>query len=138
MRYNLDNKPDIEAAVTFLTGLVAKHALVDIKKVSPKRTLNQNNYLYLILGVFGNHFGYFPEEAKSVFKEVNSQIFKYAKNGRTFYRSTADLTKEEMIAAIDKFMQKSAEQGCPLPPATDQEWLMSVQNEMEQQGYYLK
>lgn len=137
MKYNLTNKEEAEKAFSYLTELVGKHALVEVKKISPKRSLPQNAYLHLLLGYFGLHFGYDLEEAKQVYKEVNASTYKYTKKGRTFWKSSASLTKEEMAATIDKFMRKSADAGCPLPPAENAEWLSLAANEIEQAQYYL-
>lgn len=137
MKYNLSVEAEAEQAVEYLVELVDKDALVEIKKISPKRSLNQNNYLHLIIGAFGQHFGYTLEEAKQIYKELSPGIYKYEKKGRTFWRSSADLTKEDMAKTIDTFMQASAEQDYPLPLATDQEWLREIENEIERSKYYL-
>lgn len=137
MKYNLISDLEVAKAFGYLTDLAAKHSIVEIKKISPKRSLNQNSYLHLIIGAFGQHFGYTLEEAKQIYKELSPGIYKYEKKGRTFWKSSADLTKEEMAKSIDKFMQASAEQDYPLPLATDQGWLQEISNAIEQSNYYL-
>jgi hypothetical protein len=52
-------------------------------------------------------------------------------------RSSADLDKAEMAKSIDRFIEASKEAGYPLPPATDQNWLREVSNQIEREGYYL-
>ncbi len=137
MKFNLASQAEAEKAFSYLSDLSGKHALAEVKKISPVRTLNQNSYLHLIIGAFGQHFGYTLEEAKQIYKELSPSIYKYEKKGRTFWRSSADLTKEEMASSIDKFMQASAAQDYPLPLATDQGWLREIENAMEQSKYYL-
>lgn len=137
MKYNLADKSEKSQAMSYFMKLVNKKSLVEVKKISPRRTLNQNSYLHLLIGAFAAHFGYTIDEAKIVYKDMNMSTFLYEKNGRKFYRSTADLDKEEMAKTIDTFMQKSAEQGCTLPLATDQEWLRQIENEIERSRYYL-
>ncbi len=137
MKYNLTNDLEVASAFGYLTDLAGKKSLVEVKKISPKRSLNQNSYLHLIISAFGLHFGYTADEAKIIYKEINKSLYQYDKKGRTFYRSSADLTKEEMAESIDKFMQKSAEAGYPLPLATDQGWLMEISNAIEGAKYYL-
>lgn len=138
MNYNLNSIQEADKAFSYLTDLVGKQALVEIKKISPKRSLSQNSYLHLLISYFGLHFGYTIDEAKAIYKEINSNLYKYEKKGRVFWRSSADLTKEEMASSIDRFMQRSAEAGCTLPPATNKEWLLAVQNEIERSKYYLQ
>lgn len=135
MRYNLDDTKEADEAFTHLTKLVGQHAEAEVKKVVPGRSLRQNNYLHLLLGAFGMHFGYTLEEAKIIYKEINSSVYKYKKKGRTFLRSSADIDKDEMTRSIDQFRLKSAEAGCELPLATNQDWLRSIENAMEQHRY---
>lgn len=137
MKFNLVMPGENIKAFNFLSELSEKQSVVEVKKVSPRRSLNQNSYLHLLIGAFGAHFGYTLEEAKIIYKEISKDIYQYEKKGRTFLRSSADLTKEEMAKSIDRFMQKSAEQGYPLPLAENTEWLMSLENAMEQAKYYL-
>ncbi len=137
MKYNLANPAEAEKAFTYLSELSGKHALVEVKKISPKRSLNQNSYLHLIIGAFGVHFGYTLAEAKVIYKQINKEIYAYKKKNSTFWRSSADLTKEEMAKSIDAFRQQSDEWGYPLPLATDKDWLMSIENAIEQSRYYL-
>ena len=137
MKYDLSIQAEATGAREYLERLIKRGNMAEVKKVSPTRSLNQNNYLHLLLGAFGSHFGYTLEEAKLIYKEINANIYGYEKKGRTFFRSSADLDKAEMTITIDKFREKSAEQGCPLPTATDQGWLRSIENEMERTKQHL-
>ena len=137
MKYNLSVAAEAERAFTYLTELAGKDALVEVNKISPKRSLNQNSYRHLLISAFAQHYGYTNEESKLIYKELNKGIYEYDKKGRKFYRSSADLTKEEMMKSIDLFREKSAEQGYPLPLATDQDWLRELGNSIEMQSKYL-
>ena len=138
MKYNLADRTELDAAFQYLTDLAAKDIIAEIKKVSPARSLNQNNYLHLLLGAFGQHFGYTIDEAKTIYKrDVNPDIYVYEKGGAKFLRSSADLDVAEMTKSIDSFRAYSKEQGCPLPAATDQGWLREIENEIERSKYYL-
>lgn len=137
MNYNLADKTELKAARNRMSYLARKDSVIKLTKVNPKRSLSQNNYLHLILSAFGAHFGYTLEESKLIYKEVNKSFYEYQKKGRVFSRSSADLDKEEMSYTIDRFMEKSAEAGCELPLATDQDWLMQIENEIERNKRYL-
>jgi hypothetical protein len=142
MKYNLAIPVEVNRAKEYLATLIEKKALAEVTKISPRRTLNQNSYLHLIIGAFGAHFGYTTEEAKQIYKELNKTLYEYQKKGvigtvKTFYRSSADLSKEEMAKSIDCFREKSDEAGYPLPLATDQGWLREIENAIEQSKYYL-
>lgn len=143
MKYNLANVKEATAAIEYLVALTGQGKMAEVKKISPKRSINQNSYLHLLLGAFGQHFGYTLEEAKMIYKTLpgNLELYGYTKEVRgkkwEFLRSSADLTKEEMAKTIDKLHEWSKKGGYPLPPATDQEWLRQVENDIERNGYYL-
>lgn len=137
MKYNLLNKAEKSEAFRYFMILANKKAVVEIKKISPGRTISQNSYLHLLIGAFGAHFGYNIEEGKTIYKEINKDVYRYEKKGRVFWKSSADLSVDEMAKTIDKFMRVSAEAGYPLPPATDREWLRRIENEIERNKHYL-
>lgn len=137
MRFSLANQREAGQALSYLLELTQRGTLAEVKKISPNRSLNQNAYLHLLIGAFAQHFGYSLEEAKQIYKELNAQIYGYKKKGRMFWRSSAEISKEDMAKSIDVFMQKSADAGYPLPLATDQDWLRAVENEIERSKYYL-
>jgi hypothetical protein len=141
MKFNLKLEPQAKEASIFYAQLLASDATIEIKRLYPRRTINQNSYLHLILGAFGVHFGYTLEEAKQIYKEINKEVYQYSKENRgktrVFMRSSADLNKDEMAKTIDKFIKVSGEAGCGLPLATDKEWLMRIENELERNRRYL-
>lgn len=137
MKFNLAIEADAGSARMRLSYLTARKKIVEIREVQQRRTLPQNSYLHLLLGAFGQHFGYTIEEAKLIYKELNTGIYRYEKKGRKFWRSSADIGKEEMAKSIDVFMKKSADAGYPLPLATDQEWLRQIENEIERSKHYI-
>lgn len=138
MKYNTAIKQEKSQAFSYFMRLANKKYMVEVKRVMPGRTLRQNSYLHLLLGYFGQHFGYTLDEAKTVYKrDVNPSIYVYTKNGAKFLRSSADLDTQEMTKSIDRFREFSNEQGLPLPTATDQEWLRQIDNEIERSKYYL-
>jgi N-formylglutamate amidohydrolase len=128
----LDEK---KQAMSLFMRLVNTKKLVEVKQYRAGRSLRQNAYLHLLIGYFGQHFGYTLEEAKQIYKEINRGIYVYEKKGRTFWRSSAELDTAEMTQTIDQFREKSKENGCPLPAATDQGWLREIENEIERSKY---
>jgi hypothetical protein len=137
MKYNLKNPLEMVKAQEELARLTHLGELVELKKVAKRRSLPQNRYLHLLLGAFATHFGYTKEEAKLIYKELNAGLYKYDKNGRSFYKSSRQLTKEEMTKSIEAFRAYSAMYDYPLPEATDQGWLLNIENTMEQMEQYL-
>lgn len=132
MNYNLADKTELKAARNRVSYLARKGQRVRITKVMEGRSLAQNNYLHLILAAFAANFGWRLDEAKTVYKrDVNPDLYVYEKNGSKFLESSANLDKEQMAQSIDRFLEFSKEQGYPLPLATDQEWLLQIENEIE-------
>lgn len=139
MKYDLSNADEAKAALAYLERLITRKNVCEVKKVDPKRSLQQNNYLHLLLGAYGLELGYNIDEAKTVFKrDINPTIFVYEKNGSKFLRSSADLTTAEMTRAIDRFREFADEvNGIYLPPAENVAELRSIENAMERSRNYL-
>lgn len=143
MKYNLNSSHDVAEANRLLAQLTVDKKVVEIKEVKPRRSLNQNAFLHLLLGAFGSHLGLSLDEAKGVYKRLPGNKELYIKHierdGLTleYERSSAKLDKEEMSRSIETLREWSAKMGYPLPTATDQEWLRQIENEIERNGRYL-
>lgn len=141
MKYDTGNQTEAGQAFAYLVQLSSEKKKVEIKVIKPRRSLNQNSYLHLLLGAFGSHFGYTLEEAKTIYKDLNKPIYYYDKEVRGkvhhFARSSADLDVDEMTKSIDVLRDWSDKAGYPLPTATDQEWLRQIENEIEKHERYL-
>lgn len=135
MKYDLKTQAKVDEAAEYLAKLAGWEAEVEIKRIFPDRTLAQNNYLHLLLTAFGMHFGYDIDEAKWLYKDVNRSIYRYERKGHVFWRSSADLNKDEMSATISKFKEMAEKQGCQLPDAEQHVWLREISNEAERTQY---
>lgn len=143
MKFDLASTKDSGEAMMFLTEQIREKKKIDIKVIKPRRSLNQNAYLHLILGEFAMFVGCTLEEAKLLYKQLpgNKSIYVYKKEVKgkefEFVRSSADLNVEEMNKSIDTLHEWAVKMGHPLPPATDMEALMRIENDMEKQSRYL-
>ena len=149
--FNLKNPYDAEKFKEYVNKLYVENKksqygiVVEVTKKQTQRTLAQNRYLHVCLGYFASEFGYTLEEVKVVyFKQmVNKDIFlRRRKNKRghevNFLRSTTDLDKSEMTAAIDRFRNwSSAECGLYIPAANESEALIAAEQQIEQFKEYL-
>lgn len=124
-------------------ALKRKGATVDLTE-KKTRTLNQNSYVHLIIGVVAMETGNTIEYTKEKYfkRLVNPDLFVRSKEdrfiGKTEYlRSSAELTKEEMTQAIDKFRNWAATEGWYLPSPDDKTLLQSVEYQMGKQRQYL-
>lgn len=147
MKYNLENVKEADEAFEYLTKLSGQESFVEIKKINPKRSLNQNAYLHLTFGIFSLETGYTLEESKTIYKrEANPAIYVYSKQiayrGGTrevkFLKSSADLDTLEMTITIDKWREYAAENGVHIPPPENLDELRSLENEIDKQSFYIR
>ena len=143
MTYDFKIELDLLKADARWEALKRKGAVVDLTE-KKTRTLNQNSYVHLIIGVVAMETGNTIEYVKEhYFKRlVNPDLFVRSKVdrfiGRTEYlRSSAELSKEEMTQAIDKFRNWAATEGWYLPSPDDKTLLQSVEYQMGKQRQYL-
>ena len=133
--YDLNKMIDRQRAEKRFAELLEERTKIILTK-KVRRTLSQNNYLYLILGWFACETGYTAVEAKQIFKEQSSNIFRYEKNGYDFMKSSAELTTTEMTHAIERFRNySSAEAGIYLPEPREKEWLEEIESEMQRNKF---
>ena len=145
MIYNLNNEYEIPKFKERVEKLVADKATVEIKKIYPKRSLAQNNYLHLLLGYFGSEYGLSIEEVKlDIFKRrCNPELFKRSHSNKKglrveFLRSTSELSTAEMATAIERFRNwSSAVAGIYLPSADEQEFLVHIKKVKEEKIDYI-
>lgn len=144
MILDLNNNFDREKFKARSEFLLSKRKVIEITEKT-SRTLNQNNYLFFLLNIFAMEYGESVEFVKQrFFKERwNPAIFVRNKNDMilgeiTYLRSSADLTKEEMITAIDRFKVSSLkEAGIFLPDAISKEEQLELMIQIDKQKKYL-
>ena len=143
MLYNLSNPLDRERFAARANALLQKGSVVELTEKT-LRTLNQNSYLHLIIGAVAMDVGVTLEYAKREYfkKLVNADLFIRKEQDRfsgeiEVIRSSADLTKEEMSMAIDRFKRWGAENGFYLPSPDDKERLKYIEIEMGRIKQYL-
>lgn len=132
MIYNLKDWEQVKKFQKRVQGLIDKGARVDLTEKRGQRTLNQNSYFYLLLGIAGLELGYTTEEMKQILKtEICNDIFSYGKDGHIFLRSTADLSSKQMTNVIDKFKVEMAKMNIYLPDPNEQEKLDAMAAEIQ-------
>ena len=143
MVYDLSSDFQRKAFLARVDNLMEKGAVVELtEKVF--RSPNQNRYLHLLIGVVAIETGNTLEDAKKwYFKETcNSDLFHVQHRDKMgnyidHIRSTAELTKEEMSMAIDRFKRWGAENGIYMPNPGDIHLLKQIEIEMGRMKSYL-
>lgn len=144
MILNLNIELDREKFKTRSDFLLEKRKVVELTEKTG-RSLKQNSYLFLILNIFAMEYGESVEFVKQrFFKELcNPEIFVRTKSDKllgeiTYLRSSADLTKEEMVTAIDRFkIWASKEAGIFIPDAISDDERIELLRQIDRQKEYL-
>ena len=124
-------------------ALLEKGCVVNLSEKT-FRSRNQNSYLHLLLGVVAMETGNTLDYCKEwYFKRLcNKDLFVATRQDRfagqvEVVRSTADLTKEEMSMAIDRFQRWGNENGIYMPNPGDESLLREIEIEMGRIKSYL-
>ena len=143
MVYDLSSDFQRKAFLARVDNLIGKGAVVELTEKA-FRTPNQNRYLHLLIGVVAIETGNTLEDAKKwYFKETcNPDLFHVQHRDKMgncidHIRSTAELTKEEMSMAIDRFKRWGAENGIYMPNPEDIHLLKEIEIEMGRMKSYL-
>lgn len=143
MTYDLSQTLDRERFRTRCFYLISKGAAVDLTERTFRST-SQNRYLHLLIGLVALEVGESVEYVKETYfkRLVNPSTFVVAKEDKLAgkvetLRSSADLTKEEMSTAIDRFKMWGRQQGWVMPDPGDTEILRQLEIEMSRQNRYI-
>ncbi len=146
MKFNLNNPVDKEKFKIRCNKLFEDGEYVELRKINQNRSIPQNSYLHLLLGLFALEYGDTIEYVKEeIFKkQVNKEIFRgefpNRKTGeiRIGWRSTVALDTGEMTLAIDRFRDWSVkEAGIYLPTANERDFLKEAEIQMERAKQYI-
>ena len=143
MVYDLSSDFQRKSFLARMDNLMEKGAVVELTERA-FRSPNQNRYLHLLIGVVAIETGNTLEDAKKwYFKETcNPDLFHVQHRDKMgncidHIRSTAELTKEEMSTAIDRFKRWGAENGIYMPNPDDASLLKAIEIEMGRMKSYL-
>ena len=143
MVYDLSSDFQRKSFLARMDNLMEKGAVVEMTERA-FRSPNQNRYLHLLIGVVAIETGNTLEDAKKwYFKETcNPDLFHVQHRDKMgncidHIRSTAELTKEEMSTAIDRFKRWGAENGIYMPNPDDASLLKAIEIEMGRMKSYL-
>ena len=143
MVYDLSSDFQRKSFLARIDNLIEKGAVVELTEKA-FRSPNQNRYLHLLIGVVAIETGNTLEDSKKwYFKETcNPDLFQVQHRDKMgncidHIRSTAELTKEEMSTAIDRFKRWGAENGIYMPNPDDASLLKAIEIEMGRMKSYL-
>ena len=145
MLYDLSNDLDRENFKLRSNRLYEGKKIVELKEKKPKRSINQNSYLHLILGYFASQYGCSLEYCKEKYYKIlcNKEIFIREKQDEFLgtikvLRSSADLDTSEMTTSIERFRNWSASEAGIYLPSPDEDRLLSLcEMEVERNKNYV-
>ena len=143
MQYDLTTDFQRKAFLARVDSLLEKGAVVEMTEKT-FRTRNQNSYLHLLIGVVAMDTGTTLAYCKEwYFKRLcNPDIFVQEVTDSYMgkvqvVKSSADLTKEEMSMAIDRFKRWGTENGIYMPDPGDESLLRQIEIDMGRNKAYL-
>ena len=119
MLLDLSNSVDLKKAKAYLNKLHSEGAKIEIVKKNPK-SISQNRYLHVCISLFGSHFGYTLQEAKTLLKR-SCEFMTYEKNGKRFLKEVSKLNEKETSDFIEWIRNYAGKEGCYIP--TSEEYL---------------
>ena len=146
MTYNLHNQLDVQSARARLEFLIGKGSFIELAEKKPKRSIQQNRYLYCILNYFSCQVGESVDYVKRYYYKYhcNKDIFLRTKVDRitnqqtTYLRSSAELDSKEMTDSIERFRNFSMlEAGIYIPSPDEPDSIMQMQIEIERNKQFI-
>lgn len=145
MLYNLSSPLDAENAKTRLNHLLKKGCFIELTEKKKKRTLSQNNYLYLCLSYFASQTGNTMEWVKQQYykRTCNPDLFVGTKTDKIlgtvkYIKSSTELDTGEMTLSIERFRNwASAEVGIYIPEPHEAERIALMQAEVDKYREWL-
>ena len=114
MKFDLENSLEVQKAKTRFDYLVSQKAKIDLLKINPKRSTNQNSYLHVCITLFGIHVGLTIEEAKTHLKR-SCGFMVYDKNGEKFLKMTSKMDSLELTEFIGWIRNYASDNGLYIP-----------------------
>lgn len=144
MIYDTSNFLDKANFLLRAKKLAESGKIVELTEKKPKRTLSQNSFLWLCLSYWGSQTGYTKEEAETIYKNVNRELYYTHKViagvDVEYIRHTYELDTAEMTASIEKWRNWAAmNDACPvyIPSPEDYQLVQIMEIEIERNKKYI-
>jgi hypothetical protein len=121
MKFDLSIPTDYKAFELYSFKLIEDAAKVELKRVNPPRSLNQNKYLHVVINLYAIAYGQSSHEAKTDLKRDFGMV--YVSKGKRYLKSTADLDTKQMTEFIEWIRNRAAKELAYYIP-TSEEYLL--------------
>ena len=145
MMYNTNNPLEVQNLRLKIEKMIEKHSMVEVVEKKAK-TLQQLKYLHTILAYFGLQTGNTMDEVKTCYfkRIVNKDLFVRKKHDnilgtdKQYLISTANLTKDELSEAIERFRNWSSNvAGIYIPSSEEYIALLHIEHDIQNSKKYL-
>lgn len=145
MLYNLSSQFEAQQARTRLEMLIKRGCIIELTEKKPRRSLQANKYLHVILAYFASQIGETTEYVKQKYYKalVNPQTFIREREDRflgkvRYLRSSAELDSAEFALTIDRFRNwASMEVGIYIPSPDEDRLIQLMEIEAERNNRFL-
>lgn len=134
--YDTSNPLDKANFMLRAKKLAESGKIVELAEKKQRRTLSQNNFLWLCLSYWGCQTGYTKEEAETIYKNVNRELYYIHKVIAgveiEYIRHTYELDTAEMTTSIEKWRNWAAmNDACPVYIPSPEDYQLIQQMEVE-------
>lgn len=144
MQYDLSNPLHVQQAKAKLEKLIKGQKVFELTEKKPKRSLNQNKYLHVILAYFGCQIGETMEYVKRNYYKIlcNKDTFVRERDDKylgkiKYLRSSADLDSAEFSLTIERFRNFASAQGVYIPSPEEERLIQLMEIEVEHNNLYI-
>lgn len=145
MQYDGSNPLHAQQAKSKLEKLIKEQKVFELTEKKPKRSIQANKYLHVILAYFGCQIGETMEYVKRNYYKIlcNKDTFVREREDKflgkiKYLRSSADLDSSEMSMTIERFRNfASAQCGIYIPSPEEERLIQLVEIEVERNKLYI-
>lgn len=144
MQYDGSNPLHVQQAKAKLEKLIKGQKVFELTEKKPKRSLNQNKYLHVILAYFGCQIGETMEYVKRNYYKIlcNKDTFVRERDDKyrgkiKYLRSSADLDSAEFSLTIERFRNFASAQGVYIPSPEEERLIQLMEIEVEHNNLYI-
>lgn len=145
MQYDGSNPLHAQQAKLKLEKLIKEQKVFELTEKKPRRSLNQNKYLHVILAYFGCQIGETMEYVKRNYYKIlcNKDTFVREREDKflgkiKYLRSSAELDSSEMSMTIERFRNfASCEAGVYIPSPDEERLIQLMEIEVERNKLYI-
>ncbi len=137
MKYDTAIDFELKKAQIDFKALCDAKKKITLSSTKKKRSVTQNAYLHVCVGLYGIYFGSTLDEAKTDLKRA-CQFMVYEKNNKKYLKRTREMDSKQLTEFIEWIRNYAGTNGCYIP--TSEEYIQNhfaIDKEIEANKKYL-